>query len=191
MGAILGNSKKKINNIRGHISIYGLHVSPNDCWLVSQAVDTLELRIKELSELTNNILKYLNNNKSINRINYPLLESHPTYQIANKYFNKYDDDVLAPAIIFFHVTIDKELLTKLINECQHILYSTSYGKSHTMINPYIITGDSTFYDTYPDIMNMKKVTGCWIRLAIGCSSKYEDIIKDLDYILNTVKSDNN
>lgn len=62
----------------------GATPSPFNSWLLIQGLETLKLRIKEHSENTLKIAKYLSSHPKVKEVKYPLLEGDKNYENAKK-----------------------------------------------------------------------------------------------------------
>lgn len=179
MGVVAG-SQDEMMCIKKQQSIFGLHVSPFDAWNISQMVDTAKLRLFTVSKLSKKIAQYLESHKNVNRVHYPLLNSHNSYERASKFFKSEGGEKIGPGVLFYHISLSKDETIKRVNDCKNLHYATSYGKPHSTINPYIYEGDSNFYDNMCEGIS---VNGVWVRLAVGWNCNFGDLCKDLDSLV--------
>lgn len=161
MGHVAG-TKRKMKSIIVCGTIFGQHVSPYDCFSVSQSIDTLELRMNSISNKVDDILVILKNNNNVTYIMYPFIKSHPSYEIAKRELKG------NPGIITFKTNIKYEEILSRFENLKDIVLATSYGKSNTLIDPYRLESDKE---------------NCLIRLAIGWKSDTQDILDDLCHLL--------
>eukprot|EP01130_Rhizamoeba_saxonica_P001923 TRINITY_DN11742_c0_g1_i1.p1 TRINITY_DN11742_c0_g1~~TRINITY_DN11742_c0_g1_i1.p1 ORF type:complete len:407 (+),score=42.52 TRINITY_DN11742_c0_g1_i1:166-1386(+) len=176
-GYILGrHHNKQYKNLTYKIqraaSTFGQSSSPFNCWLLSESLETLSLRMDRISRVSLLVAQFLSNNTKVTRVFYPLLESHHSFKIAQKYLTKG-----GPGVIWFHVPIDKDRAIEMADEgTNFILFATSYGKSSTMIDPYPEVGTNTLYDPNSEY----GIEGTWMRLAIGHANEANDIVIELE-----------
>ena len=128
-GFVVGNDVRAVSNwLRNH----GAHVSPHHCKLVLDALRTLDQRMSMKEVLT--VANYLESNTKILRCNYPLLPTHPSYEIASKYWNKgYYPSVLTFSIEGMNISRTRDWLKShrsLIN------YKTSFGGQDSRFDPW-------------------------------------------------------
>ena len=171
MGHITGNDDI-MRDIIWHSCVFGLRASQMDCWIVADNCEMLYLRMKHISETTKKLAVFLEEHPKVNRVMYPLLESHPTYKNAKKVLED-----KGPGIIWFHVSFDKKNTKNMMNRSKIIKYATSYGKSHTLMDPYPWEENSGYYD------DEKGEFGTWIRLSIGFACTLDNLIKELSEML--------
>jgi len=164
MGMATG-SRKKIGVVCRLGSALGCHVSPMDCWLASQSLDSLELRMNAVSEKMQEVLAYLDTNKHVTTVYHPLHNTHENVEIAKAQLKGY------PGTVYFitDLLLDGVMENLKTKNIKDIHLATSYGKAETLIDPYALKA-------FPE--------GVTIRLSIGYSiEKNKNIINDLSKIL--------
>ncbi len=62
----------------------GAAISPNDAWLLIRGLRTLEMRVNEVSKITEEVMRYLENHPKVEVLNYPFSRRHPQYDLAKK-----------------------------------------------------------------------------------------------------------
>lgn len=70
--------------IRPVVSAFGLASSPVDCWLTTRGLATLSVRMKQASRLAKEIAIRLSGHVSLHGVDYPGLESSPSYRTATR-----------------------------------------------------------------------------------------------------------
>ncbi|MBW1841156.1 MAG: aminotransferase class I/II-fold pyridoxal phosphate-dependent enzyme, partial [Deltaproteobacteria bacterium] len=87
-GAVIGRKDllKKITRKLNHL---GGSLDPHACFLLHRGVKTLAVRVKYQNESALCIARYLEDHPSVERVNYPGLESHPRHLRAGELFNGY------------------------------------------------------------------------------------------------------
>ncbi len=154
-----------------HSCICGMRASQYDCWIAADNLETLELRMKQTAETSMIIAQFLETHEKVNRVMYPLLSSHPTVSRAQKYL-KY-----GPGVIWFHISKKKNI--QVMVEKSEILYATSYGKAHAMIDPW--PKRKTKSGIYDDTDG---VNGTWLRLAVGWTTDVNELSEQLEVLLD-------
>jgi len=66
----------------------GASISPFNSFLLLQGLETLHLRMERHSSNALAVAKYLESHPAVEWVNYPGLESHPSYKLAQKYLPK-------------------------------------------------------------------------------------------------------
>lgn len=80
-GAVAG-TKEHIQQIWETAINLGGNLSDFTVWMLERSLKTLNLRVKEQTKNAQVMAEYLEQNKDINRVYYPGLESHPQHEIA-------------------------------------------------------------------------------------------------------------
>lgn len=84
MGAILTNNKEMYDKLFFLLYSIGSTPSPFDCYLVCRSLKTLSIRMEKIGENALSIAKYLEAHPMIEKVYYPFLESHSSYEIHKK-----------------------------------------------------------------------------------------------------------
>src|SRR5256884_2103181 len=81
-GALMTNDEDLAKQLRFHQNAVGAVPSPFDCWLLLRGVKTLALRVERQSQNAMELAGALQHNKSVKRVFYPGLETHPNRSVA-------------------------------------------------------------------------------------------------------------
>lgn len=177
-GSLLVKNTELSCKIDKWLRTFGIFVGSDHCRLFLQALDTLETRVKTAGALTMQVAQFLENHPKVNRVMYPLLESHPTHEIAVKHIRS------GPPCLWFHVNLEgitsMTKLKKILSKNPIITYETSFGSAFSKFDPWPKMGNSGSYD-FPGAEGTK---GTWIRLAIGYEDNLDNIITGLNYFIN-------
>lgn len=84
MGGVVVGKKALIHDIYLFCRSTGPALSPFNAWLLSKSLETLEVRMQRHSETAMFLAGSLENHPKISWLKYPLLSSHPQYQVAKK-----------------------------------------------------------------------------------------------------------
>jgi cystathionine beta-lyase/cystathionine gamma-synthase len=178
-GFVVG-SKLYVEQIRDWANTFGQFVGSDHCRLISNNFDTIEDRLNASSTLTLEVSTWLEAHDSVNRVMYPLLESHPTHEKSD--LLKY-----GPSCVWFHVSVrTKKAAQKLLTDPdvnKYIKYETSFGSAHSKLDPWPKIATSDAYDFPPGKAKMK---GCWIRLSIGHEDTLENIVAGLGVLFEKI-----
>ena len=63
---------------------FGACLSPHSAWLILQGIETLPLRMARHMENTAKVVEFLAAHPMVSRVGHPMLESHPSHQLARK-----------------------------------------------------------------------------------------------------------
>lgn len=140
----------------------GASPSPFDCWLIMRGIRTLPYRMRNHSENAMKIAKYLEGNPKVTEVHYPGLESHPSYEIAEKQMSDFS------GMLSFQVKGGKEKAFEIAANVNIFTRATSLGSVESLIEHRAsIEGEGT---TTPDNL---------LRLSVGLENP-DDLIEDLD-----------
>lgn len=161
-GVILSNNTDIMNKVFDHVRINGIHVSPFHCELIYKNIQNMEERIIKSSELTKKIIEYLQTIKKIDSISHPMILSHPSNHLAQRYFKLY------PSVLTFQVSFSKNMVLKKMKTSNYIDFKTSFGSANSRFDPWP-------YKTGNRVV---------CRLSIGYDDTYENIINGINQFIN-------
>jgi len=149
----------------------GASISPFNSFLLLQGLETLHLRMERHSSNALAVAKYLESHPAVEWVNYPGLESHPSYKLAQKYLPKGQG-----AILTFGLKGGIEAGKKLINSVKLFSHLANVGDSKSLI---IHPASTTHSQLEGDELLSTGVTPGMVRLSIGTEG-IDDIIYDLE-----------
>lgn len=148
----------------------GAAISPFNSFLLLQGLETLHLRMERHSQNALAVAQFLEANDAVEWVNYPGLESHPSYEFAQKYLPKGQG-----AILTFGIKGGVEAGKKLINAVQLFSHLANVGDSKSLI---IHPGSTTHQQLDEAQQASTGVTPGMVRLSVGTEG-IQDIIADL------------
>jgi O-acetylhomoserine (thiol)-lyase len=152
----------------------GSAISPFNSFLLLQGLETLHLRIERHSENALAVANYLEEHPAVEWVNYPGLESHPTYERNRKYLSKGFG-----AILTFGIKGGLEAGKKLIDQVELFSHLANIGDAKSLI---IHPASTTHQQLSEEEQRASGVSPELIRLSIGIES-VDDIIADLEQAL--------
>jgi len=156
---------------------YGAAISPFNSFLLIQGLETLSLRMDKHVENTLALAKWLEQHQKVESVNYPGLESHPTYENAQKYLPKGAGGVLS-----FIVKGDKETANQVVNNLELVSHLANVGDAKTLI----IQPAATTHQQLPDDAQIAAgVYPTQLRVSVGLEH-IDDIIADFEQALDKV-----
>jgi O-acetylhomoserine (thiol)-lyase len=154
---------------------FGGSQAPFNSFLNIIGLETLPLRMDRHVANTLAVAKFLEAHKSVSWVNYPGLESHPSYDRAKKYLPKG-----AGAVLGFGIKGGKEAGKKFIDNLKLVSHLANVGDARTLAIHPATTTHSQLED---DDKALSGVTDDYIRLSIGIED-IDDILWDLDQALS-------
>ena len=168
-GVILSRNEKLGERVTHYGKVKGLHVCPRYCELLNENIDKMDDHIKKTSIMTLDLAKHVSN---FTHVNYPKLENHDSYKLANEYYGK-----LGPSVFTFCVPLNKADALKWMRSSKVFQCSTSFGAS-----------DSRF-DQWPSSKKKGKNYETYCRFSVGYKDNYEDVKEELSQMLKKIKWD--
>ncbi|MCP4609034.1 MAG: homocysteine synthase [Planctomycetes bacterium] len=153
----------------------GSCMSPFNAFLFLQGLETLHLRMPRHSENALKLAQWLEKQDTVTWVNYPGLESHPDYKLAQKYLPDGQG-----AILGFGIKGGKEAGIKFINNVKLASHLANIGDSKTLV----IHPSSTTHQQLSETEQLSAgVTADYVRASVG-TENIDDIIADFDQALN-------
>ena len=156
---------------------FGPAISPFNSFLLLQGLETLSLRMDRHVENTLALAKWLEQHPKVESVNYPGLESHPTYANAKKYLPKGAGGVLS-----FQVKGDKETANQVVNSLELVSHLANVGDAKTLI----IQPAATTHQQLPEEAQIAAgVYPTQLRVSVGLEH-IDDIIADFEQALSKI-----
>ncbi|SFI62507.1 O-acetylhomoserine (thiol)-lyase [Paenibacillus sp. UNC496MF] len=152
----------------------GAAISPFNSFLLLQGLETLHLRMERHSANALAVARFLESHEAVEWVNYPGLESHPSYDLAQKYLPQGQG-----AILTFGIKGGVEAGKKVINAVQLFSHLANVGDSKSLI---IHPASTTHQQLEESDQAAAGVTPGMIRLSVGTEG-IDDILHDLTQAL--------
>jgi len=152
----------------------GSCMSPFNAFLFLQGLETLHLRMPRHSENALKLAQWLQNQPTVNWVNYPGLQSHPDYKLAKKYLPNGQG-----AILGFGIKGGRQAGIKFINNVKLASHLANIGDSKTLV---IHPAGTTHQQLTEAEQLAAGVTADYIRVSVG-TEHIDDIINDFKQAL--------
>lgn len=152
----------------------GACMSPFAAFMFLQGLETLHLRMPRHCENAAAVAKFLENHELVEWVNYPGLDSHKHFELANKYLPDGQG-----AILGFGIKGGMEAGKKFINACQLCSHLANIGDAKTLV---IHPASTTHQQLSPDEQAKTGVSPEYVRISVGIED-VADIIADLSQAL--------
>ena len=107
---------------------FGPALSPFNSFLLLQGLETLSLRVQRHVDNALELSKWLSNNKYVEKVNYPGLETSPYYSLSKKYLKNGSGGVLS-----FIIKGDRDQAKKFVDSLELISHLANVGDAKTLI----------------------------------------------------------
>jgi cystathionine beta-lyase/cystathionine gamma-synthase len=160
------------------ISIYGIHITEQQCETISNNLQTLDRRMRDTSQKAKEIVETLCNSLCVDQIYHCAVEGR-SYR-----------DGLVPGVIYFHILTKSNIKKKsearslIKGACKetNIKYGTSYGKAVGILDYW--TGPGHSNKPHYKKVEGPQYPGHWMRYAVGYSADRQ--AEELLYIVQTL-----
>ena len=158
---------------------FGPALSPFNSFLFLQGLETLSLRVQRHVDNALELAKWLEKHPHVESVNYPGLESSPSFQNARKYLKNGFGAVLS-----FEIKGGKENATKFVDSLELVSHLANVGDTKTLI---IQPSATTHQQLSDDEQKAAGVTPGGLRISVGIEH-IDDIKADLEQAFNKVFS---
>lgn len=177
-GAIVTKNKDLYEELKGLQRAVGAVLSPDEAYRVLQGIKTLDLRWKKVSETALKVGNFLETRPEISRVIYPLLESHPDYEIAKRQLLN-----CAGGVVSFELASnDLEVIKKFVEELTVsglVIYAESLASPQTILAYPAWMSHRALPQTDRDSLG---ISDGFFRLSVGFED-VEDIIGEFEKAL--------
>jgi cystathionine beta-lyase/cystathionine gamma-synthase len=114
----------------GEYMTFGAIIAPFNAWLLLRGLRTLPLRLERSGQTARQVMAYLENHPQVQKIIYPLLPSHPQYELARKQ--------MKGAGGLFTVALRTDSVEQVEAFCNHLkrfLLAVSWGGHESLVFP--------------------------------------------------------
>lgn len=173
-GAILGKAKKIEDDIQLYYRHTGPSMSPFNAWVVLKGLETMDLRVRRMSDNARQIADRLATNKKIAAVRYPGRSDHPHHNIHAAQMPNGGGSMLS-----ISVKGGLEEAYAALNKLNLIDISNNLGDSKSLITHPATTTHKSLTDEERAAIGLDNT---WLRLSVGLEDP-EDIAEDLEQAL--------
>jgi O-acetylhomoserine (thiol)-lyase len=157
--------KKGLRDMGGTLSSEHAHQ-------ISVGAETLSLRVTQTSATAMTLARFLEGHKAVNRVYYPMLESHPQHAIAKQHFSA------GSWLLSFELGNEAAALA-FINRLKLPVVATGLGDTRTLIIPVAPT---IFWEAGAQVRAAMRIEDGLIRLSVGLEES-ADLLGDFEQAL--------
>ena len=167
-GAVLG-TKELIKEVKFFARHTGPSMSPFNAWILSKSLETLAVRMDRHCQNAFEIARYLEKHPQVINVKYPMLPSHPQFQLAKKQMR------LGGGLVTFEVKGGLEQGRQFLNALQMISHTPNLGDTRSIAIHPASTTHSKLTDEEREAVG---ITPGLIRISAGLEN-VADIIADI------------
>lgn len=168
-GAVLG-TKELIKEVKFFARHTGPSMSPFNAWVLSKSLETLAVRMDRHCQNAFEIARYLESHPKVMHVKYPMLPSHPHFNLAKKQMR------LGGGLVTFEVKGGLEQGRKFLNALQLISHTPNLGDTRTIAIHPASTTHSKLTDEERAAVG---ITPGLIRISAGLED-VRDIVTDIE-----------
>lgn len=155
------------------MKLFGTNLSPFEAWLTNSGMKTLHLRMERHSSNALALAKALEAHPSVEKVNYPGLESFAYYELAQKQMS------LPGGMLSFELKGGLQSGIKFMNGLKHASLAPTLGDCHTLI---LHPASMSHVNIAKEIRENNGITDGLIRVSVGIEAE-KDILDD---VLNAI-----
>lgn len=175
-GAVVGR-KDLIKEIYTFCRSAGPAMSPFNAWVLSKSLETLFVRMERHSQSALALAQALENNPHLSMVRYPLLPSHPQYEIAKKQMSG------GGGIVCFELKGGIASGVKFLNALKLLSLTANLGDSRSIASHPASTTHAKLTDAERASVG---ITPGLIRISVGLEN-VKDILADIEQALEQSK----
>ena len=157
---------------------FGAALSPHSAWLVLQGIETLSLRMARHMENTQRVVESLASHAFVARVGHPLLESHPSHQLARRLLPRG-----AGSVFSFDLKGSRAQGKAFVDALQVFSHLANVGDCRSLV---IHPASTTHFRMDDAALAAGGITQGTIRLSIGLEDA-DDLIDDLKRALRATE----
>ena len=128
LGVLCGH-RSLWDRVPATLATWGLASSPLDCWLAHRGLATLSLRAQRAMQTALEVAQYLEQQSTVERVDYPGLTSHVDHELAQRQFgDRYG------AIVTIHLRGGRVTADAFIRAAPEIPFAPSLGEVSTTLS---------------------------------------------------------
>jgi len=173
-GRVLGGAVLGTRELIKEIKFFARHTGPSmsafNAWILSKSLETLAVRMDRHCQNAFEIARYLESHPDVVNVKYPMLPSHPQFQLARKQMR------LGGGLVTFEVKGGLEQGRRFLNSLKLISHTPNLGDTRTIAIHPASTTHSKLTDAERAAVGI--LPGL-IRISAGLEN-IGDIIRDIE-----------
>lgn len=173
-GIILGSEALVSADIHTIIRQTGPSLSPFNAWVMLKGLETLDLRVRRMTQNAEQVAAFLDTHPKIARAIYPGLASHPQHDLARRQMGA------GSTLVSFEVSGGKASAFRMANALAIIAISNNLGDAKSIVSHPATT---THERIGPKARAELGISDAMLRLSVGLEDA-DDLIADLSFALD-------
>lgn len=173
LGGVAAGAGHLVSLLRDTRGVTGAVLDPHAAFLVARGMKTLGLRVARQNASALELARTLEKNPAIERVYYPLLESHPSFSVASRQMHG------AGGVVSFVIRGGKEAASRFVDRIRIPRIAPSFGGVETLIEQPAIM---SYFELSPTELDAIGIDPALIRFSIGVEDS-ADLIADVEAAL--------
>jgi O-succinylhomoserine sulfhydrylase len=175
-GIVLGSKELITGELHTLLRQTGPSISPFNAWVLLKGLETLPVRVNQMTASAAKIADFLAGHPKIERISYPHHRSHPQFDLAKRQMSQ------GSSLLALEVKGGRTAAFRLSDALAVILISNNLGDAKSLITHPGTTTHARFTE---EVRLESGITAGLLRLSVGLENA-DDLIADLSYALDQV-----
>ncbi|AVP96582.1 cystathionine beta-lyase [Ahniella affigens] len=173
-GVVAGSEKLIRDLFHGPYMTLGAILSPHDAWLLLRGLRTLPVRLKQIAETTDTVLRYLERHPKVARVHSPWAQSYSQFGLTQQQLRH------GSGLLSIELKADRvEQVDQFVDRLDRFLIAASWGGYESLVFP--VAG----VRNWPSLDFPASVPVGLIRFSIGLESS-DVLIADLEQAFQAI-----
>jgi O-succinylhomoserine sulfhydrylase len=175
-GIVLGSKELITGDLHTLLRQTGPSISPFNAWVLVKGLETLPVRVNQMSASAAKIADFLAGHPKVESIAYPHHKSHPQYELAKRQMSA------GSTLMAITVKGGRDAAFKFSDSLAVVLISNNLGDAKSLITHPGTTTHARFTE---EVRLESGITPGLLRLSVGLENA-DDLIKDLTFALDQI-----
>lgn len=177
LGGVAVGPAHLVSLLRDLRGVLGAVLDPHAAFLAIRGIKTLGIRVARQNATALAMARALERHPAVERVYYPLLESHPSYAFASRALGG------GGGVVSFVVKGGRAAASRVVDGCKIAKIAPSLGGVETLIEQPAIM---SFFELSEEELERVGISSSLIRLSVGIEET-EDILSDVLGALDQLK----
>ncbi|WP_108484671.1 O-succinylhomoserine sulfhydrylase [Oceaniglobus ichthyenteri] len=175
-GIILGTREFIRKTVEPYLKHTGGAMSPFNAWVMLKGMETLDLRVRAMTDSATHIASALEGDSRLNRVLFPNLPSHPQYEVAKRLMKR------GGTVLSLDIKGGQGPAFKFLNALKIMTISNNLGDAKSIVTHPATTTHQRLSDEQRAILG---ITPGLVRVSIGIEDQ-DDLLHDLKQALDAI-----
>jgi cystathionine gamma-synthase len=169
LGGVAVGPNHIVSLLRDSRSVFGSVLDPHAAFLIIRGLKTLAVRVGRHNETALAVARALEAHPKIQRVHYPMLESHPSHAVARAQM------LGGGGIVSFIVSGGRAAASRVVDGCRMAKIAASFGGLETLIEQPAIM---SYFELSDEGLAEIGIDPALVRLSVGIEET-NDVLEDI------------